>query len=80
MLWQQGPQSAKAITEAIYPKGAESEFTIDSDTPVYGTATDGDTSLLKPGAAVFVIAQKQDDGKLASARLYAEKDGIKPSM
>ena len=61
-------------------KGAESEFTIDPDTPVYGTATDGDTSLLKPGAAVFVIAQKQDDGKLVSARLYAEKDGIKPSM
>ena len=61
-------------------KGAESEFTIDPDTPVYGTATDGDTSLLRPGTAVFVIAQKQDDGKLTSARLYAEKDGIKPSM
>jgi hypothetical protein len=61
-------------------KGAESEFTIDPDTPVYGTATDGDTRLLKPGAAVFVIAQKQDDGKLASSRLYVEKDGIKPSM
>ena len=61
-------------------KGAESEFTIDPDTPVYGTAADGDTSLLKPGAAVFVIVQKQDDGKLASSRLYAEKDGIKPSM
>jgi len=61
-------------------KGAESEFAIDPDTPVYGTATDGDTSLLKPGAAVFVIAQKQDDGKLASSRLYVEKDGIKPSM
>jgi BlaI family penicillinase repressor len=26
VLWEQGPQSAKAITEAIYPKGAESEF------------------------------------------------------
>src|SRR5215813_10370845 len=61
-------------------KGAESEFTIDPDTPVYGTATDGDTSLLKPGVAVFVIAQKQDDGKMTSSRLYTEKDGIKPSM
>ena len=61
-------------------KGAESEFTIDPDTPVYGTATDGDASLLKPGAAVFVIAQKQDDSKLVSSRLYVEKDGIKPSM
>jgi hypothetical protein len=61
-------------------KGSESEYTIDPDTPVYGTATDGDTSLLKPGAAVFVIAQKQDDGKMTSSRLYAEKDGIKPPM
>ena len=61
-------------------KGSESEFTIDPDTPVYGTATDGDTSLLKPGVAVFVIAQKQDDGKMTSSRLYTEKDGIKPSM
>ena len=59
-------------------KGSESEFTIDPDTPVYGTATDGDKTLLKPGAAVFVIAQKQDDGKLTSGRLYAEKDGVKP--
>ena len=61
-------------------KGSESEFTIDPDTPVYGTTTDGDTSLLKPGVAVFVIAQKQDDGKMTSSRLYTEKDGIKPSM
>ena len=32
------------------------------------------------GAAVFVIASKHDDGKLASTRLYVEKDGIKPPM
>lgn len=60
-------------------KGSESEYVIDPTTPVYGTAT-GDTSLLKPGAAVFVIAQKQGDGKLTAARLYAEKDGVKPPM
>jgi hypothetical protein len=40
----------------------------------------GDASLLKPGAAVFVIALKNPDGSLTSARLYAEKDGIKPPM
>ena len=33
-----------------------------------------------PGAAVFVIALKHDDGKLTSGRLYVEKDGIKPHM
>ncbi len=26
ILWQQGPKTAKALTEAIYPGGAESEF------------------------------------------------------
>jgi len=26
ILWQHGPQTAKALTEAIYPRGAESEF------------------------------------------------------
>ena len=41
---------------------------------------DGDTSLLKPGAAVFVIVLKKPDGTVTSARLYAEKDGIKPPM
>jgi hypothetical protein len=40
----------------------------------------GDISLLKPGVAVFVIALEHEDGKLTSARLYAEKDGIKPPM
>ena len=25
-LWQSGPQTARALTEAIYPGGAESEF------------------------------------------------------
>jgi len=34
-----------------------------------------DRSLSVPGAAVFVIASKHDDGKLSSARLYVEKDG-----
>ena len=39
-----------------------------------------DASLLKPGAAVFLIAQKQPDGTLTAARVTAEKDGVKPPM
>jgi hypothetical protein len=35
---------------------------------------------LTGGAAAFVIALKKPDGSLTSARLYAEKDGIKPPM
>ena len=60
-------------------KGTESEYTVGPDVPVLANGP-GDISLLKPGAAVFVIALKHEDGKLTSARLYAEKDGVKPPM
>jgi hypothetical protein len=60
-------------------KGGESEYTIGPDVPVLANGP-GDVSLLKPGIAVFVIALKSADGKLTSARMYAEKDGIKPPM
>jgi hypothetical protein len=60
-------------------KGGESEYSIAPGVPVLAAAP-GDMSLLKPGAAVFVIALKHPDGSLTSSRLYAEKDGIKPPM
>ncbi len=60
-------------------KGTESEYTVGPDVPVLANGP-GDISLLKPGVAVFVIALKKPDGSLTSARLYAEKDGIKPPM
>ncbi len=60
-------------------KDGESDYVVGPECPVLGMA-DGDTGLLKPGAAVFVIAQKHPDGSLTSARLYAEKDGVKPPM
>jgi hypothetical protein len=60
-------------------KGSTSDYTIDPTTPIF-TYAQGDTGLLVPGAAVFVIAQKKDDGSLTSARVTAEKDGIKPPM
>lgn len=60
-------------------KGSESEYVVDSDCPVFGY-TQGDAGLLKPGAAVFVIALKKPDGSLTAQRLTAEKDGIKPPM
>ena len=60
-------------------KGTESEYTVGPDVPVLANGP-GDISLLKPRVAVFVIALKHEDGKLTSARLYAEKDGVKPPM
>jgi hypothetical protein len=60
-------------------KGGESELVVGPDTPIFGYGS-GEMSLLKPGAAVFIVAQKQPDGSLTAARVTAEKDGVKPPM
>ena len=60
-------------------KGGESELVVGPETPILGYGS-GDVSLLKPGAAVFIVAQKQPDGSLTAARVTAEKDGVKPPM
>ncbi len=60
-------------------KGGESEIVVDPATPVFGYGA-GDASLLKPGAAIFIVAQKKPDGSLSAARVTAEKDGVKPPM
>jgi hypothetical protein len=58
-------------------KDSESEFVVDAQCQVFGY-TGGDAALLKPGAAVFTVAQKHPDGSLTAARITAEKDGVKP--
>ena len=60
-------------------KGGESEIVVGPNTPIFGYGV-GDTSLLKPGAAVFIVAVKKPDGTLSPVHVAAEKDGIKPSM
>lgn len=60
-------------------KGGESELVVGPDTPIFGYGS-GDISLLKPGAAVFIVAQKQPDGGLTASRATVEKDGVKPPM
>jgi hypothetical protein len=57
-------------------KGNETEIVMTPDVPIV-TTVPGDSSLLKPGAAVFIIALKKPDGSLSAARLIAEKDGVK---
>jgi hypothetical protein len=59
--------------------GGESEYSIGPEVPILASVP-GDKSLLKTGAAVFVIALKKADGTITSTRLYAEKDGVKPPM
>jgi len=60
-------------------KDGEAEVTIPSGTPIVGYVP-GDPSLLKPGATVFIIAQKNADGSLTTSAVTAEKDGVKPPM
>ena len=60
-------------------KGGESDYTIGPDTVIYAHSP-ADTGLLVPGAAVVLFAVKQEDGKITSRALIAEKDEIKPPM
>jgi hypothetical protein len=60
-------------------KGGEAEVIIAPETPIV-TYVPGDTTLLKPGATIFCVAQKRADGSLTAARVTAEKDGVKPPM
>lgn len=60
-------------------KGGESSYSIGPGVPVLA-AVPGDRSMLKPGAAVFVVAPKAPDGSLTATFMYVETDGIKPRM
>jgi hypothetical protein len=72
-----GPPQGQTLKVSY--KGGESEIIVGTETPIFGYGT-GDASLLKPGAAVFIVALKQPDGSLTASRVTAEKDGVKPPM
>lgn len=55
------------------------ETVVEPTAPIV-TYVPGDPSLLKPGAAVTIFALKKPDGTITSARVTAEKDGVKPPM
>ncbi len=69
----------KGQTLTVSYKGSTSEIMVSPDIPIV-TYGQGDASLLKPGAAVFIIALKHPDGSLTAPAVTAEKDGIKPPM
>ena len=71
--------AAKGQTLKVTYKGNSSEIDVGPEVPVM-TYGPGDSSLLKKGAAVFIIALKKEDGTLTSGNVTAEKDGIKPPM
>ena len=68
------------VVKVTYKGGGEAEVTVPPGIPIVGYVP-ADIGLLKPGAAIFVVAQKKkDDGSLSAARVTAEKDGVKPPM
>ena len=60
-------------------KEGESEYMVGPEVPIVADVA-GDRSLLKPGAAVVIIAQKKPDGTVTTGRVTAEKNGVKPPM
>jgi hypothetical protein len=67
----------KTITVAY--KGGQRTIVIQPDTAIVTYAA-ADTSDLKPGAKVFVIAQKAADGSLTAGSVSVGKDGLTPPM
>jgi len=68
------------VVKVTYKGGGEAEVTVPPGIPIVGYVP-ADIGLLKPGAAIFMVAQKKkDDGSLSAARVTAEKDGVKPPM
>ena len=72
-------KAAKGDVLTVSYKGKTSEIEVGPDVPIVGYVP-GDASLLKPGAAVFVIAMKKPDGSFSAPAVTAEKDGVKPPM
>lgn len=59
--------------------GKEEVIVVPPGTPIV-TYEPGDPALLKPGAAVFVLARKEPNGSLAAVSVTAEKNGVRPPM
>jgi hypothetical protein len=63
-------------TITIEYDGGVQQIEVGPDVPII-TLVIGDSSLLKPGATVSIVAV-QKDGALVATRLTAEKDAVKP--
>ncbi len=72
-------QSVEGTTVNVVYHGQSKKITITPGTPVvtFAKATNAD---VKPGAPVFVPAQRADDGKLSTTQVVVGKDGVVPPM
>ncbi|HKJ74345.1 MAG TPA: hypothetical protein VKA19_09545 [Alphaproteobacteria bacterium] len=60
-------------------KGGQTKIDVSPDTPIV-TFVPGDKTLLKPGAAVFVMGTAKPNGTIDAFSVTAEKNGVKPPM
>ena len=72
-------KAAEGQVLSVDYKNGTAQVIVDPKTPIVGpgTATRED---LKPGKAVFLIANKGDDGSLKANAVTVEKNGVKPPM
>jgi len=72
-------QSVDGTTVNVVYHGQSKKITIAPGTPIvtFAPATNAD---VKPGAAVFIPADRADDGKLSTTRVVVGKNGIVPPM
>jgi hypothetical protein len=60
-------------------KGGEKKVLV-PDTAVIVSYTPADRSVVKPGAPVFVVSQRQSDGSLSATRVNVGLNGQTPPM
>ena len=72
-------QSVDGTTVNVVYHGQSKKITIAPDTPIvtFAPAVNAD---VKPGATVFVPADRAADGKLSTTRVVVGKDGVVPPM
>jgi hypothetical protein len=72
-------QSVDGTTVNVVYHGQSKKITIAPNTPIvtFAPAVNAD---VKPGAAVFVPADRAADGKLSTTRVVVGKDGVVPPM
>ena len=75
----QAVQSVDGTTVTVVYHGQSKKIAITPGTPIvtFAPATNAD---VKPGAPVFVPADRADDGKLSTTRVVVGKNGIVPPM
>lgn len=72
-------QSVDGTTVNVVFHGQSKKITITPGTPIV-TFASATTSDVKPGVAVFIPAQRADDGKLSTTQVVVGKNGVVPPM